>query len=122
MAAAVYNIQYYQNSDYQQQFTFYGPSEVAGASATPIDFSGFTARMQVRDLVESDVVMIELTTENGMISLDDEGHVILSIAVEDADDLIDEGVYDLFITSGATGKPDKIMMGLFRYEPAVTRD
>ena len=122
MPTAIYNITYQQNANYEQQFTFYAPNEVAGASAVPIDFSGHTARMQVRDLVESEIVMVELTTENGMISLDDEGRVVLSIEVADAADLIDEGVYDLFVTSGATGKPEKIMMGLFRFEPAVTRD
>lgn len=36
----------------------------------PIDLAGMTARMQIRAKIESDVVIHELTTENGGITLD----------------------------------------------------
>ena len=36
----------------------------------PIDLAGMTARMQLRTKIESDIVIHELTTENGGITLD----------------------------------------------------
>ena len=36
----------------------------------PVDLAGMTARMQVRDKLTSDVVLLELTTENGGIVID----------------------------------------------------
>jgi hypothetical protein len=37
---------------------------------TPVDFTGYTARMQIREKVTSEVVLHELTTENGGIVFD----------------------------------------------------
>ena len=34
------------------------------AAGVPVNLTGCTARLQVRDSVESDVVLLELTTEN----------------------------------------------------------
>lgn len=39
------------------------------AAGVPVDLTGFTARMQVRSDVESPVVLLDLTTENGGIVL-----------------------------------------------------
>lgn len=36
----------------------------------PVDLAGYTARMQIRTKLDSDVVVHELTTENGGITLD----------------------------------------------------
>jgi hypothetical protein len=49
----------------------------------PVDLTGFTARMQVREKIDSDNVLEELTTENGGIIVDaiDSG-IILTISAE----------------------------------------
>lgn len=39
------------------------------AAGAPVNLTGCTARLQVRDSVESDVVLLDLTTENGGIVL-----------------------------------------------------
>jgi hypothetical protein len=120
VASAVYNIPYQQGADYRQTFTFYDPA-AEGASATPTDFTDFTARMQVRTVVHSDEVMVDLSTENGMITLGADGTLVLHIPIEEAEGIVSEGVYDLYVTSGETGEPNRLMEGLFRFYPAVTR-
>jgi len=121
MATGKYNIEYYEKTHYSQTFTFYAPPASEGASASPIDFTGFTGQMQVRPLYDDSVVMVELTTENGMIAVNDEGQVTLTIAVEDGTGITTEGVYDLYVTSGVDGQPDRLLEGLFRFYPSVTR-
>ena len=120
MATGKYNIEYYEKTHYSQTFTFYAPS-VNYASATPVDFTGFTGRMQVRPLHDDSVVMVELTTENDMITFDDAGHVTLTIPVDEGTGITTEGVYDLYATSGVDGQPDRLLEGLFRFFPSVTR-
>jgi RNase P/RNase MRP subunit p29 len=77
--------------------------------------------MQVRELVESTDYMIELTTENGMITIDDEGNIDLEISVEDGEEIDVDGLYDLYVIS-VDDKPERVLEGLFRFYPAVTRD
>lgn len=121
MATGKYNIEYYEKTHYSQTFTFYAPSLTQGASATPVDFTNFTGRMQVRPLYDDTVVMIELTTQNGMITFPGQGRVVLTIPVANAAGIATEGVYDLYAISGTTGKPDRLLEGLFRFIPSVTR-
>jgi hypothetical protein len=121
MPTAAYNINYRQGSHYSQRFTFYAPVTTGSASLVPVDFTGFTARMQVRELVESTDYMIELTTENGMIEVDDEGHIDLEISVEDGAGIDVDGLYDLYVIS-ADDKPERVLQGIFRFDAAVTRD
>jgi hypothetical protein len=121
MATGKYNIEYYEKTHYSQTFTFYAPPATEGASASPVNFTGFTGRMQVRPLYDDTVVMIELTTTNGMITFPGQGRVVLTIPVANAAGITTEGVYDLYVTSGVNGQPDRILEGLFRFVPSVTR-
>lgn len=121
MPTAAYNITYKQGSHYSQRFTFYAPVSEGSASLVPVDFSGSTAKMQVRELVESSDFMVELTTENGMINLDSQGHVDLNIPVEDGENITTDGFYDLYIID-SDSRPWRRIQGLFRFDPAVTRN
>jgi hypothetical protein len=63
---------------------------------SPVDFTGSAARLQVREKYSSSDTLIELTTENGGIELDDEGSITLSMSADDTADLtFSRGVYDL---------------------------
>ena len=39
-------------------------------AGTPVDISGFTARMQIRDDAYSSTVLVDMTTANGRITID----------------------------------------------------
>lgn len=55
----------YQGATFRKRLTWTGPKP----TLTPIDLTGCTARMQVRSEVSSPTVLLELTTENGGITL-----------------------------------------------------
>lgn len=68
-----------------------------GTPAAPKDLTGYTARMQIRETVESAVVLKSLTTENGGITLGGAtGEIDLYLsAVDTAAIAWDSGVYDI---------------------------
>ncbi len=57
-----------------------------GTPLTPVDLTGYTARIQVRDRATGEVA-IELSTENGRITLDDAGHIDLYVDELDTADI-----------------------------------
>lgn len=59
--ASVYDIELDQGSDAVIPFEMYD------ANDTPLDLSGYTARMQIRPSVGSATINDELTTENGRL-------------------------------------------------------
>lgn len=69
------------------------------ATATPVDLTGCSAVMQIREKIDSADVLFTLSTANGRIILgDDEGSVALNISDEDTADIDwKKGVYDLRI-------------------------
>ena len=69
----------------------------------PVNLSGFTARMQVRSDVDSETVLLELTTENGGILIDSANSTIklyLS-AFSTAAITWEKGIYSLELTSSS---------------------
>ena len=89
----------------------------------PIDITGYTAIMQVREFITDDDPILEASTENGYITMDEEnGTFVVSIPTEVTDELDApfEGVYDLFITA-PNGDAEKVLYGSFTIEKAVTR-
>lgn len=75
-------------------------SVVVRASA-PVDLAGYTARMQIRDKVGG-TVLLELTTENGRIAIDNATKKISRLIEADDTEAITwkKGVYDLEMVSG----------------------
>lgn len=70
---------------------------------TPQDFTGWTARLQVRQAPES-TVLIELSTEDGGITLSDDGYIDLFAPLEKTL-LLEDAVrprYDLVLRSSET--------------------
>lgn len=65
---------------------------------SPVDFTGRTARLQVRTKYSSSETLIELTTENDGIELGDDGSIELTMSADDTAELdCSRGVYDLEI-------------------------
>jgi hypothetical protein len=91
-------------------------------SGTPVNLTGYTARMQGRQSHTADTAIISLTTENGKISLGGTaGTISLSLsAVETAAIEQFNLVYDLEIVSGG-GAVYRLLEGIIVLTPEVTR-
>lgn len=89
---------------------------------TPINVTGYTARMQVRPELASTTVTLELTTGNGRIALGGAaGTVTLTVSAADTTALVPgRYVYDLELVSGS-GIVYRLLMGNFVVRGEVTR-
>ncbi len=92
---------------------------------TPIDLDGFTARLQIRSTEEATGdPLVELTTENGGITLDNTAKTItITIAASATEDLeFLTGVYDLeLVSDDATPVVTQLLKGSVTVEEEVTR-
>jgi len=116
--AGLYNIVADQGSTLSRVIYYKDPAK------KPIQFNGYTARMQVRSSTASETVILQLTTENGGIEL---GATDGSISLYVSDDVmvtIPEGiyVYDLeLVAPSADLFVYKILQGNFAVRSEVTR-
>ena len=87
---------------------------------TPVDLTGYTARMSIKDKIGG-TVLHSLTTENGGIDIDPAAKTIaLSIPAADTEDFTwSRGVYDLEMVSSA-GKVTRIISGRIALSREVT--
>ncbi len=88
----------------------------------PVDLTGFTARMQVRATIDSEAVLLELTTGNGGIVLDTVNSTVSLLVSASVTELItwDSGVYSLELVSG-TGVVTTFLEGAITTIKEVTR-
>lgn len=90
----------------------------------PINLTGYTARMQVRDAVDASTVIASFTTENGRITLGGSaGTIALTMSAVDsvtAFTSVGEKVYDLEVVSGG-GIVYLVASGKFTVVGEVTR-
>ncbi len=86
----------------------------------PVDLTGYTARMQARiGYGDSCTPLFTITTENGGITVDDEGNIDLVIDSEETETFkAKEYLYDLELDSGA--EVYRIIEGKFIVTPEVT--
>lgn len=105
----------YQGATYRKRFRW-----IAGG--VPVDLTGCTARMQVREDIDSTTALLTLTTGNGDIDLGGiDGTIDLLISAADTEAIYwDGGVWDLEIVH-----PDmtvtRIAMGSVSVSKEVTR-
>lgn len=124
MLAGIYNITCQQGSTFSRTITLKYPdpnSPPLDPTYLPWNFTGYTARMQVRRTVDSSTTIISLTTENGRITLaGNSGIMELNISAADTATITSSGVYDIEIISD-TGIVSRIMQGNFTLSQEVTR-
>ena len=107
----------YQGATFRKRLTWRTPSKV------PIDLTGCTARMQVREDYGSPLPLLELTTENGGVTIDPVETGVLHLYLSDADTsacLWDGGVFDIEIVH-PSGDVTRLMQGSVSVSPEVTR-
>jgi len=87
----------------------------------PVDLTGYTARMQVRDKDINGIVIMELTTENGGITITPaSGEFTIVISALDSDKTISKKcVYDLEMVKDSD--VERILEGIIRVSLSVTR-
>jgi hypothetical protein len=115
MIPGKYNIICPQGSTFSQQLTY-------SIDATPINLTGYTARMQVREKHTSTKKDLTLTTENGGITLGGAaGTIHLDISATTTAALhAKEYVYDLELVS-SSNLVMRLIEGKFIVTPEVTR-
>jgi len=97
---------------------------VESGTTTPMDLTGYSARMQIREKLKSEDVILELTTANSRIAIDitsTDTTLSLYIAPEDTAAIqITRGVYDLELVDTA-GDVFRLMQGAVTVSKEVTR-
>jgi hypothetical protein len=91
--------------------------------STPLDLTGCTARMQIRQSVAAPEVLLELTTVNGKIVIDGPaGTIDLEISATETAALVatKPGRYDLEVVD-ALGKVKRLVEGSVGFSAEVTR-
>lgn len=88
----------------------------------PINLTGFTARMQIRETVDSVAVLHELTTENGGLTLGGSaGTITVQISATDTAAFdFEQAVYDLEVEA-ANGGVTRLLRGFATLSKEVTR-
>lgn len=115
MAAGNYDFYIEQGATFNQTFIW---KDSTGAL---VNLTGYTARMQVRQTVANDTVLLSLTTENGRISLGGSaGTIALTLdAATSAGITFARGVYDLELVHG--GVVTRLLEGQVDVSKEVTR-
>lgn len=91
---------------------------------TPVDLTGFTARMHIRDSVDALAFLREFTDANGRIVLGGTAGTIqlLMTATDTAALTFTEGVYDLeLVDTAGSGDVTRLTYGGVEVRPEVTR-
>ena len=93
------------------------------ANGSPINLTGYSAKMQVRERVRDTDVVLECSTANGRITLGGVLGTITIVAQDEVTDLLAEmpkAVYDLELTS-AGGEVTRLLRGSAEIIAGVTR-
>jgi hypothetical protein len=113
--AGVYNINVDQGADFTKVIT------LKDSSGNPVNLTGYSARMHVRRDVDSASTLVELTTQNGRISLGGAaGTITLALTATTTAGIARSGVYDIEIVS-AGGQVSRVLRGDFVVDREVTR-
>lgn len=92
------------------------------SAGTPVNLTGYTARMQIRRKHSDPAVLLSLTTENGAITLGGSAGTIniLATATGTASLPAKDSVYDLELVSG-DATVTRLIEGAVTITPEVTR-
>lgn len=115
-AAGYYDMTADQGATFRQVITW------KDSAGTPVNLTNYTARMQVRQRVESTTEVLDLSSQGGNPAIVLGGALgTITITVPDADmDFEGAYVYDLEVESSG-GIVTRLLMGKFYCRPEVTR-
>jgi hypothetical protein len=109
-----YNITAYQGADFDQQF-------VVSQGGTALNWTGYTAAMQVREAFDSPTTLLSLTNGSGITLGGTAGTITVAITnAQSAAIPAGSFSYDLELIAGA-GQVTRILQGSFNVVGNVTR-
>ena len=116
--AVVFNVEIDQGADWFFNVTYDQPQ------GTPVNITDYTAEMQVRSYPNDTTVVLDLTTENGGITITGAEGLVELHATAEQTRAIDEGsyYYDLEITAPITGVITRLVQGQAVVSAEVTRN
>ena len=110
------DLKIYQGSNFSQVLTF-----LQTAGGTPVDLTGLTGRMQIRQTLASSNVIIEMTTANGRLAFGGvNGVVTMTLTAAETETILTDGVYDLEFVTSATSVA-RWLEGLVILSKEITR-
>jgi hypothetical protein len=116
MSAAIYNFTLEQGTTTVKVITY------ADADGNPINITGYSARMQMRPSVGSQIKYLDLTSSpavgiaiNGPL-----GQITITISAATSATVPTDGVYDLELVDGASAVI-RLLQGTITVSPEVTR-
>ena len=116
MAAGKWDFTIEQGATFNRKLTW------TNKNKTPINLTGYTAKMQVRKNPSDSVVLIELSTSNGRIAITGlTGAIELTISATDTTAITWKGgVFSLELTSPG-GVVTRLLEGTVTVSPEITR-
>ncbi len=113
--AAKLNLKIEQGATFQALYTW------KDSTGTPVNLTGWTARMQIRPSVKSATIYLELTTENTYITLGGTaGTISIDVPASITEDITWEcGEYDLELVNGTFVK--RLLEGNVTVKKEITR-
>jgi hypothetical protein len=126
MLAGNYNMTCQQGSTFIRLIEIEQPdleADPTGNIFEPFDLTGYGARMQVRRTIDSANFMLELSTENGALTINPStanNQIYIDVSASVTASVDNSGVYDIEIISPG-GVVSRVLQGLFNLSPEVTR-
>lgn len=117
MSAGTYDITVEQGAVFNRVLTW------KDANGSLVNLSGYTARLWVRKTFNTTTNVLEMTTENGRITLGGSaGTVTLYISANDTDDIhAARYIYDLKLIPSNSANAVRMLQGFFEVVPQVTQ-
>lgn len=117
MPAAKENLKIEQGAD------FWFGAEWKDGEGEPVDLTGYKARAQVRPRVDSDVVLVQFSSEGAAPNIElggGDGTITLTLSAEETAKIKRSGVWDLELVA-PSGAVDRFMQGNMILSPETTR-
>jgi hypothetical protein len=109
-----YDITCFQGADYDQTFSI-------SQGGTALNFTGYTARMQVRNSTDATAILLSLTNGSGIVLGGTAGTIALAITnAQSAAIASGSYAYDLELVSGGN-QVTRLLQGAFNVTGNVTR-
>lgn len=117
MVAARHDFEIEKGTDFNEVWTLFDDE----AMTTLTNLTGFTARMKAKESIDATTTILDLTTENGKLTLGDAAGTI-TFAIPNAETsaiAVEDGIYD-FELIDASADVERLLFGDITFSKEVT--